>query len=232
MDLFYFPTLEETSTQIQFSKEESKHISRVLRKKAGDQLQATNGMGLEATIELIEVSNYGVQGLVNETIEHPPLPYQLHLAIAPTKNNNRLEWFIEKATEIGIHRITPILCEHAERKIIKAERLEKIMIAALKQSQQFYLPQLSPLQNFNEFVANFPGGYIAHCKDDEKIHFKHAVQPKGDILLLIGPEGDFSTQEIETAIINGYTAVSLGNQRLRTETAALLGCLTVALKAQ
>lgn len=232
MDLFYFPKLEETSTQIHFSKEESKHISRVLRKKAGDLLRATNGKGLEATIELIEVSNYGVQGLVKNTIEHPPLPYQLHIAIAPTKNNNRLEWFIEKATEIGINRITPILCEHAERKIIKAERLEKIMTAALKQSQQFYLPQLSPLQSFNEFIAHFPGGYIAHCNGDEKIHFKHAVKPMGNILLLIGPEGDFSPQEIEMAINNGYAAVSLGNQRLRTETAALVGCLTVALKAQ
>lgn len=232
MDLFYFPALDPSVTTVTFSKEESKHISRVLRKQVGDQLRATNGKGFEATLELIQVSNHHVLGKVNECIEHPPLPYKLHLAIAPTKNINRLEWFLEKATEIGIHKITPLACEHSERRVIKTERLEKIIIAALKQSQQFYLPELATLQSFNAFVATNPKGFIAHCQEGFKESFFNAITPEGEVVLLIGPEGDFSMQEVEHAVAKGYIPVSLGNQRLRTETAAVVGCHTVALKAQ
>ena len=232
MDLFYLPELDSRATQVLFPREESKHISRVLRKKNGDKLRATNGKGFEAEIELIQVNNHNVSGKVINRIEHSPLPYQLHLAIAPTKNINRLEWFLEKATEIGIHSITPLLCKHSERKIIKPERLEKIIIAALKQSQNVYLPQLKPLQPFENFVNQYPNGYIAHCHEGEKTAFFSAFEASGNITLLIGPEGDFSISEVEMALQQNYTAVSLGKQRLRTETAALVGCHTVALKAQ
>jgi len=232
MDLFYLPELDATATQVLFPKEESKHISRVLRKQHGDKLRATNGKGFEAVIELIQVNNHKVEGEIKNRIEHTPLPYQLHLAIAPTKNINRLEWFLEKATEIGIHSITPLLCEHSERKIIKPERLEKIIIAALKQSQNVYLPQLKSLQSFEDFIPQHPKGYIAHCHEGEKTAFFNAIEANGDITLLIGPEGDFSIREVEMALQHDYTAVSLGKQRLRTETAALVGCHTVALKAQ
>ena len=232
MDLFYLPEIDSRATQVLFPREESKHISRVLRKQHGDKLRATNGKGFEAEIELIQVNNHNVSGKVINRIEHSPLPYQLHLAIAPTKNINRLEWFLEKATEIGIHSITPLLCKHSERKIIKPERLEKIIIAALKQSQNVYLPQLKPLQPFENFVNQYPNGYIAHCHEGEKTAFFSAFEASGNITLLIGPEGDFSIREVEMALQQNYTAVSLGKQRLRTETAALVGCHTVALKAQ
>lgn len=232
MDLFYLPELDATAPQVLFPKEESKHISRVLRKQAGDKLRATNGKGFEAFIELVQVNNHKVLGKINNSINHPSLPYQLHLAIAPTKNINRLEWFLEKATEIGIHSITPLLCEHSERKIIKSERLEKIIISALKQSQQVFLPQLNPLQSFEDFIQQHPKGYIAHCHEGEKTAFFNAFEIAGEITLLIGPEGDFSIREVEMALQQHYTAVSLGKQRLRTETAALVGCHTVALKAQ
>ena len=232
MDLFYLPQLSINDTQVLFPKEESKHISRVLRKQLGDKLCATNGKGFEAVIELIQVNNHKVLGEIKHSVEHPPLPYQLHIAIAPTKNISRLEWFLEKATEIGIHQITPLLCEHSERKVIKPERLEKIIVAALKQSQNVFLPQLNPLQSFEDFLHHHPDGYIAHCHEREKTAFFNSFVPRGEIILLIGPEGDFSLREIEMALQHDYTAVSLGKQRLRTETAALVGCHTVALKAQ
>ena len=123
-------------------------------------------------------------------------------------------------------------CEHSERRVIKTERLEKIIIAALKQSQQFYLPELASPQSFNAFVATNPKGFIAHCQEGFKESFFNAVTPEGEVVLLIGPEGDFSMQEVEHAVAKGYIPVSLGNQRLRTETAAVVGCYTVALKAQ
>ena len=232
MDLFFLPDLIQTDAKIVFHKEESKHIARVMRKTAGDQLQVTNGKGLEMMVELEQIGQSKVIGKPVKTTLHPSLPYQLHIAIAPTKNINRLEWFLEKATEIGIHQITPLICDHSERKIIKAERLEKIIIAALKQSKQFYKPLLNPLVTFKEFIAAQPKGYIAHCHPGEKEGFFGAIAPKDNITVLIGPEGDFSRQEISLALENNYTAISLGEQRLRTETAGIIAAHTVALKAQ
>lgn len=232
MDLFFLPDLTPTDTRVVFHKEESKHIARVMRKTVGDQLQVTNGKGLEMTIELEQIGQSKVIGNPIQTILHPPLPNQLHIAIAPTKNINRLEWFLEKATEIGIHQITPLICDHSERKLIKAERLEKIIVAALKQSKQFYKPVLNPLISFNDFVASHPKGYIAHCHPGEKEPFFGALAPKENITVLIGPEGDFSNKEISFAFDNNYVAISLGEQRLRTETAGIIAVHTVALKTQ
>lgn len=232
MDLFFLPELKQTDTEVIFPKEESKHIARVLRKNAGDLLQVTNGKGLEMMVELQQIGQSKVIGKSIQTTNHPPLPYQLNLAVAPTKNISRFEWFLEKATEIGIHQITPLLCAHSERKVIKEERLEKIIIAALKQSKQFYKPVLNPLTSLKDFVAAQPKGYIAHCHPGEKEGFFGAIAPKGNITVLIGPEGDFSAQEVSMAIENNYRAISLGEQRLRTETAAIVATHTVALKAQ
>ena len=163
---------------------------------------------------------------------HSQLPYQLHIAIAPTKNITRLEWFLEKATEIGIHQITPLICDHSERKLVKAERLYKIIVAALKQSKQFYKPVLNQLISFKDFVARQPKAYIAHCHPGEKEGFFGAVAPRDNITVLIGPEGDFSPKEVSIALENNYTGISLGEQRLRTETAGVITAHTVALKAQ
>ena len=232
MDLFFLPDLTQTDTRVVFSKEESKHIARVMRKSVGDQLQVTNGKGLEMTIALEQIGQSKVLGKPIETVLHSPLPYQLHIAIAPTKNINRFEWFLEKATEIGIHQITPLICDHSERKVIKAERLDKIIVAALKQSKQFYKPVLHPLTSFKDFVAAQPKAYIAHCHPGEKQGFFGAIAPRDNITVLIGPEGDFSPKEVSIALENNYAAISLGEQRLRTETAGIIAAHTVALKAQ
>lgn len=232
MDLFFLPDLIQTDTRVVFSREESKHIARVMRKSVGDLLQVTNGKGLEMTIELEQIGQSKVIGNPIQSILHSPLPYQLHIAIAPTKNINRLEWFLEKATEIGIHQITPLICDHSERKLVKAERLDKIIVAALKQSKQFYKPVLNPLISFKDFVARQPKAYIAHCHPGEKEGFFGAVAPRDNITVLIGPEGDFSPKEVSIALENNYTGISLGEQRLRTETAGVVTAHTVALKAQ
>lgn len=232
MDLFFLPDLKQTDNEVVFPKEESKHIARVMRKNVGDHLKVTNGKGLEMTIELLQIGQSKVMGKSIQKTTHPPLAYQLHLAVAPTKNISRFEWFLEKATEIGIHQITPLLCDHSERKIIKEERLDKIIVAALKQSKQFYKPILHPLTSIKDFIARQPKGYIAHCYPGEKESFFSTVEPINNIVLLIGPEGDFSPKEVNMALENNYKAISLGGQRLRTETAAIVATHTVALKAQ
>ena len=231
MDLFFLPNLSPEDTEVVFSKEESKHIAKVMRKKVGDSLLVTNGTGLEMTISLHQIGQNKVIGQTIKTKLHSPFDLQLHIAIAPTKNIGRLEWFLEKATEIGICQITPILCENSERKTIKPERLDKIIIAALKQSKQFYKPKLNPLVSFKEFINSQPNGYIAHCHEGEKQHLFNTINTQGDITVLIGPEGDFSLNEVNIALSNNYQPISLGQQRLRTETAAIVAAHTVALKS-
>lgn len=232
MDLFFLPDISTEDKRIYFPKEESKHLSKVVRKKESDQIRATNGKGLEMTIRLTLVGVNQCQGEPVEIIQHTKPKSELHIAIAPTKNINRFEWFLEKATEIGIHHITPILCSHSERKIIKPERLNKIMIAALKQSQQFFLPVLHPMISFNEFITHNTNGLIAHCNKGEKSSLYDVINLTENQFIMIGPEGDFSSKEIKNALDKGYGAISLGNQRLRTETAGIIVCHTVALKGQ
>ena len=156
--------------------------------------------------------------------------YYLHLAIAPTKNNDRLEWFLEKATEIGIDEITPIICENSERKFIKPERLKKIIISAMKQSLKFHLPRLNDMVTLSEFLKQkqTQGKYIAHCVENEKQLMKDVLHPQESSTILIGPEGDFSFSEIEKSLQKGYTPITLGKARLRTETAALVSVMNVS----
>ncbi len=231
MQLFYNSELTEHSFQVTFSKEESKHIIKVLRKSVGDELHITNGKGwlFIAKITLADIKNC-LTDIVSKTF-HPKKNYQVHLAVAPTKMNDRYEWFLEKATEIGVDSIIPIICSHSERKIINVERFEKILLAAMKQSNQYYLPTLQPQINFNEFIKqNFNGQkFIAHCEETDKKTLKSVLKPETDVLMMIGPEGDFSVKEIETAIINQFIPVTLGTTRLRTETAAIVACHSVAL---
>lgn len=231
MQLFYNSELTEHSVQVSFSKEESKHIIKVLRKSVGDELHITNGKGwlFIAKITLADIKNC-LTDIVSKTF-HPKKNYQVHLAVAPTKMNDRYEWFLEKATEIGVDSITPIICNHSERKTINAERFEKILLAAMKQSNQYYLPTLQSQINFNEFIKqNFSEQkFIAHCEDTDKKSLKSVLKPETDVLMMIGPEGDFSVKEIETAIKNQFIPVTLGTTRLRTETAAIVACHSVAL---
>ena len=157
--------------------------------------------------------------------------YSLHVAVAPTKNIERFEWFLEKATEIGIHEISPIICEHSERRILKKERLERVIQAAMKQSLRTYLPKLNDPISYSEFIEKKQKGllFIAHCAQDEKLELKRRVAADKDITILIGPEGDFSPTEIDKAYEQGFLPVSLGEGRLRTETAALVACTTVVM---
>ena len=230
MQLFYNPDIMENSMQFSFSKEESKHIVKVLRKSVGDTLHITNGMGWLFLAEILipDIKRCTVQ-IVSKTF-HKKRDYSLHLAVAPTKMNDRYEWFLEKATEIGIDTITPIICTHSERKVIKSERFQKILQSAMKQSLNYYLPKFNEATSFKSFMNKILEGdlYIAHCEPSERISLKQCLQPKKKITILIGPEGDFSIQEIEQAVRKGFKPVTLGETRLRTETAAIVACHSVA----
>ncbi len=233
MNLFYQPNIAETASEIIFAKEESRHIHKVLRKQQGDILYITNGTGTLFTTEITSSNPKNCKANVIKVAVQEQMPYQLHMAVAPTKLNDRFEWFLEKATEIGITEITPIICDHSERKVIKKERYEKIIISAMKQSLSCFLPKLNDPISFSDFMVlphgeNFKG--IAHCESEGiKGKLKNSIVPNTTNLLLIGPEGDFSTKEIELANSMGFNQISLGNRRLRTETAAIVACSTLAV---
>lgn len=230
MQLFYNPNINENTTQFSFEKEESKHIIKVLRKAVGDTLHITNGSGWLFTAEVaIPNINKCVVTIVSKEKQQKHA-YSLHLAVAPTKMNDRYEWFLEKATEIGIDTITPIICDHSERKIIKLERFEKILQSAMKQSLSCYMPKLNDAVSFKQFVSQkFSGDlFIAHCEETDRKSLKQQLKPKQNITILIGPEGDFSIKEIEFAVKNKFIPVTLGETRLRTETAAIVACHSVA----
>jgi 16S rRNA (uracil1498-N3)-methyltransferase len=231
MQLFYNSEIKSNDKTFFFDKEESKHIVKVLRKKEGSKIFITNGLGFLFESEIILASEKKCEvTITNETFQQPDTFYT-HIAVAPTKMNDRLEWFLEKATEIGIHEITPIICDHSERKVYKIDRAEKIIQAAMKQSLHFYLPKINEPVSLSQFVKLKIDGqkFIAHCEETDKKTFKNEVKRDEKITILIGPEGDFSTKEINFAIENKFIPVTLGNTRLRTETAALVACHTIAL---
>ncbi|AXG71917.1 ribosomal RNA small subunit methyltransferase E [Kordia sp. SMS9] len=234
MQLFYTPALTPDTKHYTFSKEESKHIVRVLRKREDDVLQITNGKGtiFSAKITLADQKNCRVAIISYEF--QKAKNYKLHLAVAPTKMNDRYEWFLEKATEIGIDTITPIICDRSERKVIKAERFEKIIQSATKQSLSAYFPKLNPAISFSNFISTHQNEqlFIAHCEEDDKKSLKEILKTQKDVTILIGPEGDFSTKEIALAIEHNYVPVTLGDTRLRTETAAIVACHSVAFLNQ
>ncbi|TDQ27769.1 16S rRNA (uracil(1498)-N(3))-methyltransferase [Tenacibaculum caenipelagi] len=225
MQLFYNPNLIATSKEITFDKDESRHIIRVLRKKEGDILLITNGNGLLFSAEIIVGNDKKCLARIIKFEEKSRTRnYYLHVAIAPTKNNDRFEWFLEKATEIGIDEITPIICENSERKIVKIDRLSRIVQSAMKQSLQCTLPKLNEPIKFSDFIAqHFTNEiFIAHCEENiEKKFLKNIATPNSSYTILIGPEGDFSTSEIQQSLNKNFTPISLGLNRLRTETAGL-----------
>lgn len=230
MHLFYTPNISETEYIL--NEEESKHCVKVLRLKENDIIYLVDGNGgfYKAAISSIS-GKHCLLKLIEAHKEYGKRNYRLHIAIAPTKNIDRIEWFVEKATEIGIDEITPIICQRSERKIIKNERLEKIAIAAMKQSAKAYLPRINEAACFNDFIKkqNASLKCIAHCLPENKKDLKSIIQSFNDLLILIGPEGDFTSQEIELALKYNYIPVSLGESRLRTETAGITACVTVNL---
>lgn len=230
MQLFYNPDLNESTTEISFDKTESRHIVKVLRKNLGDTLHITNGKGWLFVAEItVPNINKCTASIISKTAQQKR-NFNLHLAVAPTKMNDRYEWFLEKATEIGIESITPIICDHSERKVVKTDRFERILQSAMKQSLSCFLPTLNAPEHFKDFISKpFTGDlFIAHCEETDKKSLKQKLQPKQDVTILIGPEGDFSSHEIALALNNNFIPVTLGDTRLRTETAAIVACHSVA----
>ncbi|KGL64133.1 16S rRNA (uracil(1498)-N(3))-methyltransferase [Polaribacter sp. Hel1_85] len=231
MQLFYNSEITVETTQITFDKIESKHIVRVLRKKENDILKITNGKSYLFDVKIIVPSDKKCVAEVIHSEEKPkPWNYYLHIAIAPTKLNDRIEWFLEKATEIGIDEITPIICTNSERRVVKLERFEKIIQSAMKQSLKFTLPKLNAPVKLNQFInQDFEGQVcIAHCEEQDKNLLQSVIKPSEKTTILIGPEGDFSVDEIKKFLDKDFTPISLGESRLRTETAALVAVNTVS----
>lgn len=230
MDVFFAPDLIQPQDFYPLPEEEAKHAIRVLRLKKGDPILLNNGCGKIFNAEIAEDSKNHCIVKINGTFLEQQEKVKLHMLVAPTKNIERFEWFLEKATEIGISSITPIITQNSERTVIKPERLEKILIAAIKQSHRAILPALKPmchLKNLNEFQGDV---FIAHCKEDnEKADLKNALKGGNESTILIGPEGDFTQEEIQLCKSRGAVAVNLSGARLRTETAALVACHTFNL---
>lgn len=231
MQLFYNPDLTPSTKTFTLNREESKHVIKVLRKSEGDLLHLTDGKGNEYHGTITTANHNRCELGIAFAKAHPPLPYQLHIAIAPTKMNDRMEWFLEKATEMGISRVTPLLCDHSERKKINKERFERIVVSALKQSLQFHLPIIDDLTNFDDFIQGCDSKVkaIAHCEDQPKQTTEELFKSSKDICVMIGPEGDFSPIEIEKALNQNFKPITLGTTRLRTETA---GIYTTAIAKQ
>lgn len=232
MQIFYTPDIVVNP---ELPEEEAGHCIRVLRLTEGDEILLTDGKGTfyKAAISCAHHKHCKVSIL--ESWQQPALwNFRLHIAVGPTKNMDRMEWFAEKATEIGIDAITCLNCRFSERREIKTARLEKILVSAMKQSQKATLPQLEGMTDFKSFVSQpFDGRkFIAHCEDGDKTLLKQTYRPGENALVLIGPEGDFSPEEIELALQQGFEPISLGESRLRTETAALVACHTIHILNQ
>jgi 16S rRNA (uracil1498-N3)-methyltransferase len=231
MQLFYNSNISENDSSFIFNKDESRHIIKVLRKKTGDVLHITNGKGWLFEAELITADVKHCSITISSKSQQNKRSHNLHLAVAPTKMNDRFEWFLEKATEIGIETITPVICDHSERKVVKTERFKKILQSAMKQSLHYHLPKLNEAIAFKDFISQEFScqKFIAHCEETYKRSLKSQLKTEEDTLILIGPEGDFSVKEIEIALQHNFIPVTLGKTRLRTETAAIVACHTVAL---
>lgn len=211
-------------------EEEAGHCIRVLRLTEGDEILLTDGKGTFYKAAISRAHHKHCEVSILESWQQSALwNFHLHIAVAPTKNMDRMEWFAEKATEIGIDAITCLNCRFSERREIKPARLEKILVSAMKQSQKATLPRLEGMTDFKSFVSQpFDGRkFIAHCEDGDKTLLKQTYRPGENALVLIGPEGDFSPEEIELALKKGFEPISLGDSRLRTETAALVACHTI-----
>jgi len=227
MQLYFIdPVSIQIPCQVTLGNEESFHCIKVLRMRVGETLNLTDGNGnlYEGQILAQDIKNCPVM-LTSVTTDYGKRPFRLHMAVAPTKNIARFEWFLEKATEIGIDEITPLICEHSERVQIRIDRLQKIILSAAKQSLKTYLPVLHEPMKFDDFIKlNHPDSrFVAYVEEHQPLHLKSSYL-NGDCTVLIGPEGDFSKKEMDKAFQQGFKPVSLGPSRLRTETAAIVAC--------
>lgn len=222
MAIFY----QENIDELKLSETEAHHAVKVLRKKVGDKIQLVTGKGILVDAEITATDKKNCEyKIIQSTQFEEPTP-KIHIAIAPTKNMDRYEWFAEKAVEIGVSEITPILTENSERKKLKLDRLQNILVSGMKQSKNYFLPKLNELTSFPDFIKSVreTQKYIAHCETEESQHLIKLINTNQDILIMIGPEGDFSNNEIQLAVKSGFKECSLGNSRLRTETAGVVAC--------
>lgn len=224
MHRFYDPNISPTTVTHTLSEDESKHACRVLRIKLGDRIFLLDGKGNLYDCTVINDHPKRCEISITDVHSEPNPDTSIHIAIAPTKNMDRMEWFVEKATEIGVTHITFLQTSNSERNQIKLDRLEKIAIAAMKQSKRLYLPELNEPVSFSEFITLHPGGLIAHCVAHDKNTLLDVFKPN-NCPILIGPEGDFTATEIKNALENDYKPITLGVNRLRTETAGLYACI-------
>lgn len=225
MNLFYDSSISQDDQEFILNETESHHALRVMRMNVGDTLFLINGRG--SLFETLIQSTHGKKCTlsIQKVTTEEPKAKEIHIAVAPTKNMDRNEWFVEKATEIGITEISWILGDNSERKVIKNDRIEKTAIAALKQSNRLFMPKINELVSLADFIQHHPNGAVAHCYDNqEKKEIKTVFQPQ-NFPILIGPEGDFSTKEVDLLKKSGYQGITLGENRLRTETAALVACM-------
>jgi len=232
MHVFYTPDIQNRP---ELPEEEAAHAIRVLRLQPGDEVMLTDGQGNFYRAEIATATSKRCLVNLLETLPQAPLwSGHLHIAMAPTKNMDRTEWFAEKATEIGFDELTFLNCRFSERKVIKTERITKILVSAIKQSLKARLPKLNEMTDFDKFISQpFEGQkFIAHCYKGEKPLLKDVIQPGTDAVVLIGPEGDFSEDEVKKAEAHGFRPISLGRSRLRTETAALVACHILNLQNQ
>jgi len=228
MHLFYTPDI--AGNEYTLNPEESKHCVRVLRLKEGDEVSLIDGCGgfYSGLISRADAKGCEVK-ITGKTEEYGKRKFRLHVAVAPTKNIDRTEWMLEKCTEIGTDEFTMLDSAHSERRSVKEERLEKVIISAVKQSLKAYVPQLHPMTDFKRFVNSQRAGqkFIAHCNPGEKKHLSEVYTPGADAVILIGPEGDFSEEEVQWAVEAGFLPVTLGESRLRTETAGVVACHSI-----
>ena len=231
MQLFYIPDLDENSKTAIFSSDESRHLFKVLRKKVGDEILITNGNHLMFIGNISAISKNNCEVEISKCEKKEKLGYSLHIVISILKSNERFEWFLEKASEIGITEITPVLCERSEKKFINEKRLNKVLISAMKQSLKANLPILNPIVKLKDYYKSNLSDqlFIAHCNESEKDFLISSVKPKENVTILIGPEGDFTKYEVEEAVKIGFKPVSLGNTRFRAETAAIIATHTVSI---
>ena len=230
MYLFYTP--EISSHIYTLEEQESKHCIRVLRLKKGDTVHLTDGKGNMFESRIIQDNpKKCIVEVTDVRKEVGKRDFHLHIAVAPTKNIARTEWFAEKATEIGIEEITTVICDHSERKVVKTGRLNNVITAAVKQSLKAYHPKLNNTVKFKDFIKEEFNGqkFIAYISEKYNDTLKELYTPGSDVTILIGPEGDFSEREVEMAIENGFKPISLGESRLRTETAALVACHSIEM---
>lgn len=232
LPFFYNEHIQSSQSQLALDEDNSKHIVQVLRMEAGEQLIITNGMGSLFTCSISNAHRKKCEVSIQDVKEVAPPAIPVSIAISPLKNSARFEWFLEKATEMGVSQIIPLLCKRTEKAQLKTARLQSIMISALLQSRQAWLPGLWPATKFKDYIHTVPQSstrLIAHCLEQEKLSLSHQL-PSGEVCMLIGPEGDFTPDEIAYALEQKFTAVTLGHTRLRTETAGIAAAALLCIR--